>query len=360
MDFPLPKLDEVIHLLKGARCFASADNTKGYWQFPISDASKRYTGFVCPIGSYEHNRVPMGLKIAAAYYQRTIQRVLEGLLYSHILQYIDDTLIYAQNEDELLDVLETYFKTISAYNIKLHPGKFVLYDTKLVWGGKLVSAMGTRPNPKKVESILAMGEPTDASELMNFVYGVVWFRGPLYDTINEALSKYKKKTSVNARKVKLSNLPSWKEGRKAFQAVKEALADAVTTAYFDPDKKLCVFADASDEYWCIMLTLCEPGVEKLPWEEQTRRHQLLALESGRFRHAQLRWHTVDKEGFSFGVKLRDYAHWILGSRHVTALFTDHRNLLAFFADEARPVSCTKPNRDRLTRWGLQLAGLKYA
>lgn len=128
LDFPLPKLDEIIHLFKGAKCFASADNTKGYWQFPISEKSKRYTGFVCPVGSFEHNRVPvpMGLKIAAAYYQRTIQRVLEGLLYSHILQYIDDTLIYAQNEEELLDVLEKYFKTMSEYNIKLHPGKFVL------------------------------------------------------------------------------------------------------------------------------------------------------------------------------------------------------------------------------------------
>lgn len=95
-----------------------------------------------------------------------------------------------------------------------------------MWGGKEVSADGTRPNPRKVDSILGMGEPQDASELMNFVYGVVWFRGnlsyfaeiagPLYDTINEALSKYKKKTSTNARKVKLEDLPSWREARGAF------------------------------------------------------------------------------------------------------------------------------------------------
>ena len=46
--------------------------------------------------------------------------------------------------------LETYFKTMTDYKLKLHPGKFVLYNTRLVWGGKLVSAEGTRPNPKKV------------------------------------------------------------------------------------------------------------------------------------------------------------------------------------------------------------------
>ena len=30
LDFSLPKLDEVVHLLEGAKCFASADNTKEY------------------------------------------------------------------------------------------------------------------------------------------------------------------------------------------------------------------------------------------------------------------------------------------------------------------------------------------
>ena len=106
LDFPIPKLDEIIHLLQGVQFFTSADNTKGCWQFPLHEASKKYTGFVSPIGTYEHNRVPMGLKVAAAYYQRTMQRILGSLLFVHILQYIDDTLVFARNEDELLDALE--------------------------------------------------------------------------------------------------------------------------------------------------------------------------------------------------------------------------------------------------------------
>ena len=53
--------------------------------------------------------------------QRCVQRVLEPLLYVHILQYIDDTLIYAGSEEELLDCLEKYFQLIAKANIKLHP-----------------------------------------------------------------------------------------------------------------------------------------------------------------------------------------------------------------------------------------------
>ena len=111
-----------------------------------------------------------------------------------------------------------------------------------------------------------MTEPTTVAELMNFVYGVAWFRGhipyfaeiagPLYDLIKEALEPYKKKTSANAKKVAM---PAWKEkGRAAFKAVKDALVQGIATAYFDPDKKTCVFADASNDFWCIMITQCPP------------------------------------------------------------------------------------------------------
>ena len=37
-----------------------------------------------------------------------------------------------------------------------------------------------------------------------------------------------------------------------------------------------------------------------------------------------------------GVKSLDYSHWLNGGRLPCKLFTDHRNLLALFADEARP------------------------
>ena len=55
----------------------------------------------------------------------------------------------------------------------------------------------------------------------------------------------------------------------------------------------------------------------------------------------------------------EFEHWVNGGQYPAALFTDHRNLLALFDDRARPISCTGPNRSRLTRWGLSLLGLRY-
>ena len=112
---------------------------------------------------------------------------------------------------------------------------------------------------------------------------------PLYDLWKETMAPYEKKTTNRAKRFKLSDLPGWANGgKKAYQDVKDLMANAVANAYFDPELRLCVFSDASKEFYCMVFTQCEPGDEKLPWDEQAGKHKLLLIVSGRFRHAQLR------------------------------------------------------------------------
>ena len=259
---------------------------------------------------------------------------------------------------------------IRQWRLRLHPDKFLMFAKRLTWCGKQVSKDGLRPSPERVATVNAMPDPRTLSEMMNFVYGIAWFRGhiphfariaaPLYDIWKEALAPYKRKTMNNAKRFKLTDIPAWNAvGKEAFERVKAALTKAITTAFFDPEKKTCVYGVASHEFWCLVLTQCEPGVEKLPWSEQIGKHVCLAIRSGRFRHAQLRWGIPDKEGYVFGEQLPEYSHWINGGRHRAAVFTDHHNLLAFYDEKVRVKTCTKPNRQRLTRWGINLRGLRY-
>ena len=299
LDFPIPKLDEVVHVVRGARFFAKGDGTKGYRQFLLDVKSRKYTGFTCPLGTFEHLRVPMGLKTAAAYYQRCMLTVLGSLLYNGVVQYIDDTLLYGGSEDELLDKLDEFFSRLCQHNVKLHPGKFTLFAKELTWGGKAVSGEGVKPSAKRLQTIKDIPEPTTLAELMTFVYGVAWFRGhlpyfaeaaaPLYDLWKKTMEPYKKKTTARAKKFQLQDLPGWEPlGKKAFREIKMMMMDAVVNTYFDPSLQLCVFSDASEEFYCMVFTQCVHGVEREPWDEQVGKHKLLLVVSGRFRHAQLR------------------------------------------------------------------------
>ena len=54
----------------------------------------------------------------------------------------------------------------------------------------------------------------------------------------------------------------------------------------------CVYVDANTNFWCLVITQCNPGDEKLSWDEQEGKHRLLFLKSGRFHHAQHRTFDV--------------------------------------------------------------------
>ena len=332
----LPRLDDMWQHLVGAKVFAAADATKGYLQFLLAVKSRKYAAFLTPFGAYELCRVPMGWIDAAPYYQETMTKILDDLIYVTVLQYLDDGLVFAAAEKGLLESLRAYFTVLRRHNIKLHPGKFVLFAKNLTWGGKDLSGDGIKPAQHRLNSVEEMPDPVTLDEAMNFVYGAAWFRNnipyfaeiaaPLYDLWNSAMKGRKRRTSLAASRMKLADLPGWKGGaKKAFEDVKRALAESIRTTFYDPELQTCVFADANDEFWCLLITQCKPGDQLLPWDEQVGKHRPLLFESGRFRKSQLHWHTISKEGYSYGEKLHDYKHWINGGKYQSALFTDHKN-----------------------------------
>ena len=134
---------------------------------------------------------------------------------------------------------------------------------------------------------------------------------PLYDIWKNAMAKYSKKTSNRAKRILLKDLPEWEvSGRKAYTQVKELMSQALRNSFFNPEEKLCVFTDASKDFYCMVFTQCKPGHEKLPWSQQDGKHRLLLIVSGRFRNAQLNWHIVEKEAYPLGVRLMDFTHWV--------------------------------------------------
>ena len=241
MHYGLPKLDTVVHHLSGSDCFGKGDKVSGYWQVNLDENSRKLTAFDCPAGAYEHCRMPQGHCNAVPWFQRVFEGVLGPLLWTKVLQYLDDSLLHAKGEQAYLKVLVEYFELLDKHNIKLHPAKFTLFARALTWCGKMMSKNGLRPVPHRTDSVKAMPDPDLLSEMMNFVYGTAWFRGhiihfariaaPLYDLWKDTLEPYKRKTMQVAKKFKLSDLPGWEEkGKAAFENLKQALVEAIETS----------------------------------------------------------------------------------------------------------------------------------
>ncbi len=50
--YPLPRVDNVLDRLRGARYVSTLDLYKGYWQVPLHDADRSKTAFVTPVGLF--------------------------------------------------------------------------------------------------------------------------------------------------------------------------------------------------------------------------------------------------------------------------------------------------------------------
>ena len=59
--YPLPRIDDALDALKGAKYFTTLDAWSGYWQIPIHEHDKEKTTFSTRSGHHEFNVMPFGL-----------------------------------------------------------------------------------------------------------------------------------------------------------------------------------------------------------------------------------------------------------------------------------------------------------
>uniref|UniRef100_H3H3G8 Integrase catalytic domain-containing protein n=1 Tax=Phytophthora ramorum TaxID=164328 RepID=H3H3G8_PHYRM len=147
-----------------------------------------------------------------------------------------------------------------------------------------------------------------------------------------------KKTQL--AKVRLEDIGSGDQEITGFEDVRTALLGMVPLAHPSPTADVCLYTDASQDFWGAVVTQLESHEVSLPLDQQN--HRPLAFLSGRFVGAAVRWPTIEKEAPK-------------GFR----LYTDHRNLVYIFDPYATDGTMAKYQADKLQRWALSLLSFRY-
>ena len=94
-NHPMPTTEQTLGKLAGAQVISKLDANGGFWQRKLKDSSKLLTTFITPWGQYCYTRLPFGISSAPEHFQKSIQRILEGLL--GVKCQMDDIIVYGSN-----------------------------------------------------------------------------------------------------------------------------------------------------------------------------------------------------------------------------------------------------------------------
>ena len=304
--FPVPNITDALDNLQGHKLFASCDILSGYWQIGMSDRAKERSAFCTKRGLYQFTRMPFGLTNAPSTFCRLMSIVLADLLWVICLNYIDDIIIFARTEQELLERLDIVFTRLQDVGLKLKPSKCVLFKTEIEFLGHVISEKGVRPMPQKLQVIKDWPTPHCIRDVRAFVGLCSYYRRYIkgFASLAEPLTSLSKKGT---------QFQSSEQAETAFANLKKALMAASTLAFPHPDIPCIVDSDASDVQAGGVLSQVIDGEERP-----------IAFFSRVLNGAQRNYCPTRRELLAVVMTLQHFRHYLLGSKII--LRTDHHSL----------------------------------
>ena len=168
--YPLPRMQETVESMVGARHFSCMDLKSGFWQVQMDEESRQYTTFtVGSMNVYEFLRMPYGLCNAPATFQHLMQNCLGELNLTYTLIYLDNVIVYSKTEEEHLVRLCAMLERFMEHGLKLKPSKCNFFRTEISYLGHKVSAAGMEPGTDGLKGIVEITPPATYTQVRKFL-----------------------------------------------------------------------------------------------------------------------------------------------------------------------------------------------
>ena len=241
-SYMLPRIDDTLDALSGAKYFCTLDMIQGYHQVELTEESKPKTAFHAPYcnpSQWEYNYMPFGLIKAPRTFQRLMDRVIQGLEYETALAYLDDVIVFGPTIDQTLDRMVVVLTRLRNANLKLKAKKCLLFRQEVGYLGHVISSEGIKTDPAKVESVVNWHAPRTVKQVRAFLGMVNYYSRFIKDLAGIANPLHE----ITKKGTKFR----WESAQsEAFEKLKQALASAPVMAYPNSEGMFILDTDASD------------------------------------------------------------------------------------------------------------------
>lgn len=336
--FPLPRMEELIDNLAGAKFISTIDLTKGYWQVPVHPDSQEKTAFTLLFGKFHFTVMPFGLVGAPAVFQRMMNALFSDAS-GHVAAYMDDIVIYSDSWNDHLQHLEATLNTIEQAGLKMKMEKCQFGMTKCTYLGHEVGEGKVKPLAAKIEAIRVFKTPVSKKNVRAFLGLSGYYRRFIknYAEMAVPLSDLTKK--------ELPDKVRWTEKeQEAFDNLKTALSSEPVLVGPNFDKPFYLHTDASDTGIGAVLS------QKNQNEGEEVMDHPVAYYSKKLTNSEKNYATVEKECLAIVRAIDHFKVYLSGVRFTVV--TDHACL--------RYLTSMKDSGGRLTRWALKLQPFSYS
>jgi hypothetical protein len=177
-EYPMLIADMFVNNASGHKVIGFPDGNVGYHQIFMDKGDMYKTVFRCPrfVGPFEWVVLTFGLKKASATYQWAMNLILHDLLKVILEVYIEDVVVKSAGFQEHMTDLQVSLERMRRYGLKMNPLKFVFGVSASWFLGFVVHEQGIQVDPKKVEAINRMEEPTCKRDVQKLLGKINYLR----------------------------------------------------------------------------------------------------------------------------------------------------------------------------------------
>jgi transposase InsO family protein len=315
--YPLPLIDETLARLSRAKIFTKLDIRQAFHRIRIDPDSEELTAFRTRYGLFQYKVMPFGLTNGPATFQSLINDALRDLLDVTCTAYLDDILIYSedelQHETHVKEVIERLHKAGLQADIK--KCEFGVKRTKYL--GFIISTDGIQVDPDKVKVIENWSHPRTVKGVQSFLGFCNFYRRFIRDYSRIAapltqLTRADYEFSFDDRCI------------QAFETLRSMLTKAPLLAHYDLDSQCLLETDASDTV--VAAVFSQKGLDG-EWHPVGYFSKTMAP-------AETNYPIYDKEMLAIVKALQHWRAELEGTKDPVEVITDHKALEYFMTSKS--------------------------
>ena len=329
--FPLPRVEDLIYELRGAKFFSIIDLRRAYLQIPLAERDRHVTAVVSPDVQFQFRKVPFGLCISASIMQRIMHQLLGQYRGNFLTVYQDDICVYSGTEEKHLEHLERVLAVLGSAGLQIALPKCKFLQNSISYLGHEVDGFSVRPLSANIDPVLSWVRPKNPKQIKQILGAASYYR--------KFIERFAERTHHLRSLLKKGAKFLWSEDcEKEFSQIKTALTSKPILQHFRPELRTQLKTDASMNAIAAILV-----------QFDDRGEHVVAYASQALSAQQQKWSAIERECFAVVWGMKHFDVYLDGQQF--ELVVDNHALCKLFS--------LKNPSPKLTGWMLQVQDRKF-